>query len=315
MTKKRIIVLVLILLVLAIGGGAAYVFYLRPELGEQLKDWIAGLTEGTGEGEETGEETGEEVACEDQTYTNTHQGYEVCYPDGWYTQAFGYSQLSVGFDAAAIPEASEYGGVFVVNVSRESAATVIADQLSNLDSPTTTTVTVDSVSGIRIEGVIPADSFFFAGYREAVIMMEKFGRTYTVRMLSSPDGYATNLPLYNAFVESWKFLEGTAAAPWGDDIYLETPWPGDEASGSFLIAGSAQGAFESTIVARLKTVNGTVLFEQPITYNAPDVGELGYFNITVNFTTTAESGTLEVFHTSAMDGSILDLVSVPLVFK
>ena len=66
---------------------------------------------------------------------------------------------------------------------------------------------------------------------------------------------------------------------------------------------------------RLKTESGGVLLTQPITYNAPDIGELGYFDIAVTFTTTAASGTLEVFHTSAMDGSILDLVSVPLVFK
>src|SRR3990172_6666269 len=97
--------------------------------------------------------------------------------------------------------------------------------------------------------------------------------------------------------------------------WLKTPWPNDEVSDSFRIAGSAQGAFENTIVARLKTESGTILFEEPIIYNAPEVGELGYFDIAVTFQTTVESGTLEVFYTSPKDGSVADLVSVPLKFK
>jgi len=257
----------------------------------------------------------EERTCGGQTYTNVRQGYEVCYPAGWYAQASGYSQLSVGFDAFPFPEASEYGGVFSVAVSRQNSATLIADYLSSLTGPTTTTETVDSVAGIQVEGTIPADSFYFANYREAIVVLEKFGRTYTIVMLSSPEGYAANLPLYNSFVASFRFLEGTPAPPWGREIYLNTPWPNDEVSGSFRIAGSAQGAFENTIVARLKTESGTVLFEEPITYNAPDIGELGYFDIAVTFSTTADSGTLEVFHQSPVDGSIVDLVSVPLVFR
>jgi hypothetical protein len=311
--KRRLFLILISIFLLAIFGGGAYVYFFRPELAGQFKDWVASVTGGAGE--EEGEGAPEEVSCEEQTYTNTRQGYEVCYRKGWYTRAFGYSQLSVGFDAFPIREASEYGGVFTIGVSREGSAALIADYLSGLTSPSTTTVTVDSVSGIRIEGPIPADSFFFAGYRRAIVVMEKFGRTYTVAMLSSPDGYAANLALYNTFVDSWKFLEGTLAAPWGEDIYLDTPWPGDEVSDSFRIAGSAQGAFENTIVVRLKTENGTVLFEEPITYNAPEMGELGYFDSAFTFMTTADSGTLEVFHTSARDGSIVDLVSVPLLFR
>jgi len=304
--KKRIL---LIALILILSGAVGAFFYFRP----QITDWIASITGGTEE--EEGEGNPEEVTCEDQTYTNTRQGYEVCYRKGWYTQEFGYSQLWVGFDAFPIPEASEYPGVFNIGVSRKGSSDVLAPHLANLKDTETTAITVSGVSGIRVNGTIPADDNFFPNYHEVAVVLEKFGRTYDIVMLSSPDQYAENLPIYDAFVASLKFLEGTPAAPWGKDIYLDTPWPDDEVSDSFRIAGSAQGAFESTIVARLKTENGTVLFEEPITYNAPDVGELGYFDIAVTFETTADSGTLEVFHTSARDGSIVDLVSVPLVFK
>ncbi len=303
--SKRLLVLTLLLL-LAVAGAGAY-FYFRPQIG----DWIAVLT-----GEKKTEEAPEEETptCEGQTYTNLRQGYSVCYPTGWFNREFGYSQMSVGFDAFSIPEASEYAGVFSVQVSRQNSATLLAQHLESLEGATTATVTVDGASGIRVSGTLSSDNAFFPSYHQSAIVMEKFSRTYSIILLSSPDGYPTNLPLYEAVVASWKFLEGTAAAPWGRNIYLDTPWPGDEVSGAFRIAGSAQGAFENPLTARLKTAEGTVLFQVPIIYNAPDAGALGYFDVPVTFSTASTEGTLEVYHTSAMDGSILDIVSVPLEF-
>ncbi len=300
--KRRLLVLLIILVVVALGVGAF--FYFRP----QITEWVASITDGQDEGKE-------EETCPGQVYTNTRQGYTVCYPSGWYNREFGYSQLDVGFDSFPIPEAGEYGGVFTVSVSRQASTALIAQYLQSLKNPTTSTVTMDTSSGVRVEGTLPSDDVFFPNYRQAVIVFEKFGRTYTVTMLSSPDGYAVNLPLYEAFVASWKFVEGTAAAPWGKDIYLDTPWPGDEVSVSFRLAGSAQDAFENTLVVRLVTTEGTVLFQDSIIYNASEMGELGYFDIPITFSTSSKSGTLEVYHTSPKDGAILDLVSVPLTFR
>jgi hypothetical protein len=307
--KRRLLILIVVLVLVALGA-AAYAYF-RP----QITDWIASITGEEEKGKEEGEETGEEVICEGQIYTNARQGYTVCYPSGWYTRDFGYSQQSVGFDFFPIPEASEYAGVFTISISRQNSATLLSQYLEGLEGASTTAVTIDGVSGIRIQGVFPSDDNFFPNYRQIAVVMEKFGRTYTILMLSSPDGYEGNQLLYDAFVASMRFLDGTAAAPWGRDIYLEAPWPDDEVSGSFRIAGSAQGAFENTIVARLKTAGGTVLFQIPIIYNAPEMGELGYFDVPVTFSTSRDSGTLEVYHTSAMDGSILDIVSIPLTFR
>lgn len=304
MNKKRFLFL-LIFLLAALGAG--FYVYFRP----QITSWIERVIS------ERGDQTppGEEPACEEQTYTNTRQGYEVCYPMGWSNRAFGYSQLSVGFDAFPLPEASEYGGVFHIAVSRQNSATLLAQYLSGLGSPETSTGTVDGVSGIRVQGTFSSDDNFFPNYYQIAVVVERFSRTYSIVLLSSPDGYAANLPLFEQFLSSFNFLEGTSAPPWGRDIYLDTPWPGDMVSGSFRIAGSAQGAFENTIVAQLKTDAGEVLFQEPIIYNAAEIGELGYFDVPVTFTTVSESGTLEVYHTSAKDGSIVDLVSIPLKFK
>jgi len=301
---KRALLFLLIVLVVALGVGA--VFYFR----SSITKWMGSLTggpakEGAGEGE----------TCVGQTYMNSRQGYQVCYPSGWHYREFGYSQLQVGFDAFPIPEAGEYGGVFTILVSRQDSATVIAQQLQSLKNPVTATATVDSSPAVRIDGILPVDDNFFPNYRRAVVVLEKFGRTYSVTMLSSPDGYSTNLSLYEALLSSWKFIEGTAAAPWGKDIYLDTPWPGDAVEASFRLAGAARGAFENTLVVRLVTAEGTVLFQDSVVYNASEPGELGYFDIPITFSTSSSLGTLEVYHTSPRDGSILDLVSVPLKFK
>lgn len=306
--KRRFLILIVILVLAALGAGAYA--YFRP----QIMDWIPFIT-GEKKAEEARPGQEEVPACEEQTYTNLRQGYSVCYPVGWFYQEFGHSQMGVGFDPFPIPEAGEYGGVFMISISRQNSATILAQYLEGLEGASTTAVTIDGVSGVRIQGALPSDNEFFPNYRQIAVVMEKFGRTYTILMLSSPDGYAGNQPLYDAFVASLRFLEGTAAPPWGRDIYLEAPWPNDEVSGSFRIIGSAQGAFENTIVARLKTSEGTVLFQIPIIYNAPEVGELGYFDVPVTFSTASDSGTLEVYHSSPGDGAILDLVSIPLEFR
>lgn len=305
--SKRILVFILIFL-FASGVAAAY-FYFRP----QITSWIEDLVMKTAD---SGEEDGAEDYCEDgQIYENSRQGYRVCYPASWKMREFGYSQLAAGFDPFPIPEASEYGGLIHVSVRRESSASLLADYLAELEDPATTAVSVDGSSGIRLTGTLPGDHVFFPSYIQAYTVFESHGRVYVISLLSSPDSYEENVLIYEEFAASFRFLDDIPPVPWGNDIYLQTPWPGDAVSGSFRIAGSAQGAFESTLVARLKTAEGTVLFEEPITYNAPDIGELGYFDIAVTYSTTSASGTLEIFHTSAVDGSVVDIVAVPLLFE
>ncbi len=299
--SKRLLFLLFLLLILVLGGGIFYYLrFLRPG------------SEGEVSEEET---TPQEYTCDGQIYTNARQGYKVCYPADWHTRDFGYSQLGVGFDPFPIPEASEYGGIFTVNVSRQGSAAVLTDHLGGLVDPTTETVTVDGVTAIKVSGTIPSDNVFFPSYFEVTVVFENFDRTYAIDLLSSPDNYEVNILQFESFVESFMFLDDVSSPPWGQDIFLFSPWPADSVSESFRVAGEAKGAFEATIVARLKNDAGDVLLEEPIIYNAPDVGELGYFDVAVTFETTASSGILEVFHTSAKDGSIVDLVSVHLDFE
>jgi len=125
-SKRRVLISTIVLLLLAVIGAGAYYFR------SQITDFIKGIN-----GDNKGDENGEEITCEDQVYTNTRQGYKVCYKTGWYTQEFGYSQLLVGFDAFPIPTASEYAGVFNISVSRQNSATLLAQYLSSLKDPET----------------------------------------------------------------------------------------------------------------------------------------------------------------------------------
>lgn len=301
---KRFLRFLFILVLLIVVGSVYFVF--RP----QISNWIDSLVV-----KGDGEDLTEEPACMGETYTNQRQGYKACYLVGWYTQEFGYSQLSVGFDPFPIPEASEYPGMLSVSVSHKNSPTLLAEYLGDFEEPATAAVTVGGVTGIKVSGTLSSDHAFFPDYFRIVTVLENLSRRYTIQLLSSPDDYETNVTKYEEFMEGLRFLKSAPTVPWGKDIYLSSPWSEDRVSGTFRIVGSAKGAFENTLVARLKNANGEVILETPIIYDSPGDGGLGYFDVSVTFSTATSSGLLEVFYTSAKDGSIVDLVSVPLKFK
>lgn len=297
MLSRRLLIL-LVAFFFAAAGASGY-FYFRT----QITNFIDRLT-GAGR-------LAHLFLCPGETFVNRRQGYELCYPKDWFTREFGYSQLVVGFDQFPIPQ-GEYHGVFLVSVSNETEATLLAQDLSTLENPITNATAVGGTTGIQVAGVLPAGNKFFPQYREIFTIFEDLGRTYAIQMLSAPDLYEANFSHYSDLLASFRFLERTVSPPWGKDIYLTNPWPGDKVSCSFHIAGSVKNAFGNKLTGRLKTAEGTVLVESGVAVNAPGMGELGYFDQTVNYQTTSSAGTLEVFYTSPKDGSIVDLVSVPL---
>jgi len=302
--KKKLLLLIgFLLLVLVLGG---LYFFFRTQINSWIEREILKRTEAPVE----------ETYCPDgEIYENSRQGYKNCYEKGWSYREFGYSQLFVGFDPQAIPTASEYAGMITVSVKREKSAELLADYLTSLSDPTTVAATVDGVLGIKVTGRVPSNSIFFANYFEIHSVFEKSGRTFVVSLLSNSTNYEKNVLIYESFAANFRFLADAPAVPWGRDIYLTSPWPGDEVSGSVKVAGEAQRAFENTLVARLKDEEGNVIFQKPITYTAAEMGQLGNFDVNFTFKTTSPSGVLEVYHTSAMDGAIIDLVAVPLTFK
>ena len=211
-SKRLLVLLIILVFILGLGGGYAISkFSLLERIG-----LIASSEEEPGACEESDKAEEEEVVeeiytCEGQIYTNTNQGYKVCYSTGWYTQVFESPKKIVGFDPNPIPEASEYGGVFMISISSKSVADLKTQYSADIVSPTTVTDTVDGVSGVRLSGTISSDSAFFPNYHEVFTMVKKFNRTYVIQLLSSPSSYAANLTLYNEFVNSFRFLNSAAS--------------------------------------------------------------------------------------------------------
>lgn len=112
--------------------------------------------------------------------------------------------------------------------------------------------------------------------------------------------------------------EGDFESPAGvveGNIVVEYPKPGDSVGFPFKAYGKAR-VFESQFSWRLKDANGKVVGQGSGMANSPEMGKYGPFEIEVGFAeTNGDSATLEVFDYSAKDGSVQDLVSVPLKIK
>jgi hypothetical protein len=98
------------------------------------------------------------------------------------------------------------------------------------------------------------------------------------------------------------------------NVEVTSPDVGEIIGLPLAVTGSAR-VFESTLNYRLLDADSTVLAEGYVMTNAPDVGEFGDFAIMTSYAApSGAAGTLEVFDYSAKDGSVIDLVQVPVTF-
>lgn len=97
------------------------------------------------------------------------------------------------------------------------------------------------------------------------------------------------------------------------NIEVLSPTMGEKVKSGFVVSGNAR-TFENNVAIRLSDSAGNVLIETFTLANAPDTGQFGPFEKQINFQTADTEGTLQVFQYSAKDGSIIDLVEVPVLF-
>ena len=99
------------------------------------------------------------------------------------------------------------------------------------------------------------------------------------------------------------------------NIKVTSPRQGDTIVSPVTISGSAR-VFENVVSYRVVDSNGIVLASGVTTANSPDVGQFGDYSVAVTFTPPATpSGTVEVYQSSAKDGSEIDKVSIPVNFR
>lgn len=98
------------------------------------------------------------------------------------------------------------------------------------------------------------------------------------------------------------------------NITIDTPRPNESIGYILKITGSAR-VFENQFQWRLLDANKKIIVSGTSSSNAADAGQFGKYEITSSYIApSSSSGFVEVFDSSAKDGSEIDLVSVPIQF-
>lgn len=100
------------------------------------------------------------------------------------------------------------------------------------------------------------------------------------------------------------------------NIVVSSPRKGEKLEIPFKIIGQAR-VFENQLAFRVLDVQGRVIREGIVTAQSPDVGQFGPFEAEVSSIANFEGGnaTIEVFSHSAMDGSVINKVSLPVTIS
>jgi len=99
------------------------------------------------------------------------------------------------------------------------------------------------------------------------------------------------------------------------NIIVSQPQANDEIGPKLTIKGEAR-VFENTVNYRLKDNEGNILAENFATTNSLDIGLYGSFEVTIPYSQPkSREGVLEVFESSAKDGSEINKVIIPVKFK
>ncbi len=99
------------------------------------------------------------------------------------------------------------------------------------------------------------------------------------------------------------------------NIKVTAPAPNEEVASPLVIKGEAR-TFEQAYAYRLSDESGAMIVEGFGTANATDIGIFGPFESTLTFAKPqSRTGILEVFQYSAKDGTEIDKVRIPVVFK
>ncbi len=105
---------------------------------------------------------------------------------------------------------------------------------------------------------------------------------------------------------------------WSDsgNISVRSPQPNGLVASPLIVEGMER-TFEQNVVLRLRDGNGNELVKLSTTGTAPDVGIHGLYRAELIFEqskTKTKTGTLEVFQSSAKDGSEIDKVTIQVRF-
>ena len=147
----------------------------------------------------------------------------------------------------------------------------------------------------------------------AVLILILVGNKFSSKKIINPFAVPTPFPTISANPTS---SEQTTAIDPSSSLNIEvlSPRGGDNIKSGLAVKGNAR-VFENVVSIRLSDSEGNILVQTTANANAPDTGQFGPFEKMLNFQTNSDTGTLEIYQVSAKDGSEIDKVTIPLLFK
>ena len=98
------------------------------------------------------------------------------------------------------------------------------------------------------------------------------------------------------------------------NIEVITPIINDVVKSGFVVKGNAR-VKDNAVVIRLSDTSGNILTETTAIANSPSSGNYGPFEKLVYFSSGDRSGKLDIFQYNFIDGTIDDMVTIPLNFN
>jgi len=251
-----------------------------------------------------------EATC-DKKHSAFIFGYEFCYPTSWVLTEFGEDKETLAIDPNGSVD-DEENAFILVSALEEKSADRLADLRTSLTGPTEERVALDGVDGTKITGKR-------GGVEETTMLVARGRYTYEITFRAGASRNKRYADDFAQLLSTWEWIDITNRAPVrspSGDLVVELPTYDALIRSPVTLKGKVR-SFESGFAWRLKDARGKVLSSGSGTATGGEMGQLNPFSITVKFTppTPPDPGTLEVFTTSAKDGSEENLVKVPVRFK
>lgn len=237
-------------------------------------------------------------------------GYEFCYPKNWYMTEFGHDKEVVAIDPNGKPSAAA-SALIEVSALPTTSADALAKLRDDLTGAQEERYTLDGLDGTAINGTLN-------GKKQRTIITTKGRYAYLVTMRAVARTFDRHEPTFQNLLTTWKWIDITAHAPVRSttgNLVVELPSYGSLIKSPATLKGRVL-SFESHFAWRLKDATGKVIVTGSGTASSGDAGRLNPFSVLMKFTaSTSDTGTLEVYTTSAKDGSEENLVIVPVKFR
>lgn len=304
----------LLFLVIFVGILSLVVFGISTLLNKKSSPSAKKATEQTDTRESTTSAQPKSQRCNPkQDLNNSKQGYQACFEAFWKQKEIKPSGLEIGLSGEEITE--NFPGTINIAISDKTEELFTQDISNSSSKFEFGKVNVDGKKSTQLVITRSRDDSLIAYPRAIITATSTNNRTYIFTLNSTESDFAADTEIYEEFLQTIKFLEKTANPPWSDsrNILVEQPWVGDSIISPVTISGQAL-SFEAVVNVRIKDNNGKIITET--TLKTGSGTERSAFSGNISFDKPkTNTGTIEVFNTSAKDGEDQDKVILPVKFQ